>query len=79
MRSLDGMTDSIDMSLGGLRESVMDRACCSPWGRKESDLTVRLNRTEPEGRLFCLLTAKYLLSLPGRMEFSLPDSPFVCP
>ena len=23
--------------------------CCSPWGRKESDTTERLNGTEPDG------------------------------
>ena len=41
MRWLDGITDSMDMSLGNLREMVMDTglACCSPWGRKESDTT----------------------------------------
>ena len=44
MRWLDGITNSMDMSLGELRESVMDRegglVCCDhPWGRKESDLT----------------------------------------
>ena len=41
MRWLDGITDSMDISLSGLRKLVMDRglACCSPWGGKESDTT----------------------------------------
>ena len=46
MRWLDGITDSMDMGLGGLRELVMDRVCYSPWGCKESDTTDRLNWTE---------------------------------
>ena len=41
LRSLDGITDAINMSLS--RELVMNRGC-SPWGRKESDTTKRLNR-----------------------------------
>ena len=41
MRWLDGVIDSMDLSLSKLWEIVKDRglACCSPWGRKESDTT----------------------------------------
>ena len=45
MRWLNGITDSMDISLCRFRELVMDRglACFSSWGCKESDTAERLN------------------------------------
>ena len=46
MRWLDGITDSMDVSLSEVRELVMDGqgglACCASWGSKELDMTERL-------------------------------------
>ena len=49
MRWLDGITDAMDVKLGETAdgEGQGGLACCSPWGRKESDTTERLNPTDP--------------------------------
>ena len=41
MKCLDGIADSMDMSLSMFQEMVKGRlVCCSPWGHKELDTTV---------------------------------------
>ena len=42
MRWLDGITDSMDMSLSKLQETVKVM-CYSPWSRKELKTTEQLN------------------------------------
>ena len=50
MRWLDGITDSMDMSLGwtlGIGDGQGGLVCCDSWGRKELDTTEWLNQTKP--------------------------------
>ena len=46
MRWLDGITDSMDVSLSKLQELGGGQGglvCCGSWGHKESDMTEQLN------------------------------------
>ena len=61
MRWLDGITDSIGMTLSKLQDLVMDRkpGCFSPWGCKESDTTEWLNWTEGEAQFWVYIPCYY--------------------
>ena len=49
MRWLDGITDSMDMSLSeGVGDGQGGLACCDSWGHKESDTTERLKNATRE-------------------------------
>ena len=51
MRWLDGITNSMDVSLSkGVGDGQGGLACCSPWGRKESDMTDQMNNNKCTGR-----------------------------
>ena len=47
---MDGITNSMDLNLSKLRETVKDgsRTCGSPGGHKEYDMTEQLNNNDPE-------------------------------
>ena len=51
IRRLNGITDSVDMSLSKLQELVMDREAWCPWGAKSqtclSDWTELINTYNP--------------------------------
>ena len=58
VRQLHSITNSTNMNLSDLQETVEDRepVCCSPWGHKEQDATQGLNNKKglrvPSGYIF---------------------------
>ena len=78
MRWLDGVTDTMDMSLSRLRELILDReslVCCSPWGHKESDMAERLNWTELNSANNFCVSSSFVYSKITYWEF--PGGPVV--
>ena len=55
MRWLDSITNSMNMNLSKLQETVEDRgawcAAYSPWGHKELEMTQRLNNNNKSALL----------------------------
>jgi len=54
-KMVDGITDSMDMSLSKLQEMLegqVSLVCCSPWGLKESDMAEWLNGNNPYQKEF---------------------------
>ena len=69
MRWLDGITDSMHMSLSlGVGDGQGGRACCSPWGSKESDMTERLNWSLKCFRFCCWKCINQSWTLPRNFE-----------
>ena len=65
MRWLDGITNSMDMSLSKLLKTVKDSlACYSPWDHKELDTTQRLDSNN-NNSLVTSCTLTNLFELPG--------------
>ena len=88
MRWLNGITDSMDVSLSKLWEMVKNmeacpgQACCSPWDRQKSDTTQQLNNKEKKETTLSpsdvdTATRKWLLprhQIPHILTLDLPSS-----
>ena len=77
MRWLDGITDTMDMGLGELRELVDGQgglAYCGSWGHKESDVTEQLNCLFILSGVISPLISSSTLGtyLPGKFIFQCP-------
>ena len=76
MRWLEGITESVDNEFEqapGDGEEQGSRVWCSPWGRKESDMTEQLNNNKIRNRIKMLsipfsIDSEFLLSIINKTE-----------
>ena len=52
---VDGIIDSMDMSLSKFQESAKDQKSLCPWGHKELDMTERLNNNKVTSEKFVFI------------------------
>ena len=78
IRWLDGITDSMDLSLSKLKEIVKGLACCSSRGRKESDMTEWLNNYNSFVTL-CPIVSKLMLNPSAGQSIGASTSTLVLP
>ena len=73
MRGLDGLTDSMDEFewTPGIGDGQGGLVCCDSWGRKESDMTGRLNWTELKKNIFLISLVFYPLPLSCQFSFEI--------
>ena len=76
MKWLDGIIDSMDMSLSKLRGIEGQGACYSSWGHKESDTTEWLNNNNRMLHLFFKLTFQCMVLFSDITKITFPSHLF---
>ena len=80
MRWLDGITDLMDMGLGGfLGDEQGGQVCCGSWGRKQLDMTERLNWTELIHNVYKLFFKLFSISSDGKASACIAGDPGLIP
>ena len=72
MRWLDSIISAMNMNLGklGYGEGQGDLQCCSPWGRKELDITGRLNNNKQRKQTFYKMKKYFIIKfVDGSLQY----------
>ena len=72
MRWLDSIISAMNMNLGklGYGEGQGDLQCCCPWGRKELDITGRLNNNKQRKQTFYKMKKYFIIKfVDGSLQY----------